>query len=547
MKHKALILALAVLSSPLSAADDAQLQQEIKRLQQQTQALQNQLNQLQKRLVSQPSQPVTHVTHVRQTRILRPRVAKVTVSKQSNAIKRTTTHTIVKNKQVVGQFHTTTLMVHAPDTHPESVGFYPTALMAGDHVVTYIAGTPVVSSPYLGDRPAFDGSDYIVNISSINRDIRLMQQRRQLYKAYESIGYPIPHMPIIAISGKAEPVAEVGSPYFGHATGDLTLGSSELDVAAILNSNVEAFMSIAYDESPPDNNGQRLYNSAFALNQGFVNIGNLERTPFYFTAGQIFVPYGRYSSSMISSPLTMSVARTKARPFILGYKSQEDTGPFAAVYGFKSDTLLGDSGVGGVNLGYVFKAHPDITGEIGGGYISSIADSQGLQNNGSVPYTTFGGFASLTNGSEFIRKVSGADVHANISFDRYSLTAEWVGATSAFRVEDLSFNGYGAKPQAAQLEAGVTFMAFHKPASIGVGYQWSKEALALNLPRRRASGVFNISLWKDTVESLEYRHDIDYKGYQFANGIAPPGIINADTIGSGKTSDTLIAQIGVYF
>ena len=51
----------------------------------------------------------------------------------------------------------------------------------------------------------------------------------------------------------------------------------------------------------------------------------------------------------------MNLARTKTRPFILGYKSQEDTGPFAAVYGYRSDTTLGKSGVGGVNLGYIFE------------------------------------------------------------------------------------------------------------------------------------------------------------------------------------------------
>ena len=53
--------------------------------------------------------------------------------------------------------------------------------MADGRVVTFIAGTPVVTSPYLGARPAYDGSDYIVNISSINRDVRLMEQRRRLY------------------------------------------------------------------------------------------------------------------------------------------------------------------------------------------------------------------------------------------------------------------------------------------------------------------------------------------------------------------------------
>jgi hypothetical protein len=70
-----------------------------------------------------------------------------------------------KRERVRDHYHSSHVTVHAPESHPESIGFYPTALVAENRVVTYIAGTPVVSSPYLGDRPAFDGSDYIVNIS----------------------------------------------------------------------------------------------------------------------------------------------------------------------------------------------------------------------------------------------------------------------------------------------------------------------------------------------------------------------------------------------
>lgn len=528
MKFKKIILALACLSTTLYAENNQQLQREIQRLQHQAKDLQTQLDRLQKKLVSQNTSQEP--------------------SNRKPAAKKSSPKAVPaggKSKKKRNDYYSTHVTVHAPEAHPESIGFYPTALVADDQVVTYIAGTPVVSSPYLGDRPAFDGSDYIVNISSINRDIRLMQQRRRLYRAYQSIGYPVPHMPIIALSGKSEPVGVLNDPFRGNTNGDLTLGSSELDIAAALNQNVEAYIAIAYDESPPEV-GPRINNSAFNLNMGFVNIGNLDKTPLYFTAGQLYVPFGRYSSSMISSPLTMNVARTKTRPFILGYKSQEDSGPFAAVYAYRSDTNLGKSGVGGVNLGYIFE-YQEVTGEIGASYISSIDDAAGMQSTGSTIGTTFGGFGSITNGNEAVRKTQAMDVHGNIGYDRYNFTAEWVGATQAFRPQDLSFNGRGARPQAAQAEVGMTFRAFNRPSSIGLGYQWSKDALALNLPQQRFVGVFNISIWKDTVESLEYRHDIDYGAGQYANGAAPPGLVNLPTLGTGRSADTVSAQIGVYF
>ncbi len=445
-------------------------------------------------------------------------------------------------------YHLSTVKVHSLDLNPEKLKYYPTALIADNHIITYIAGTPVVTSPYLGDRPAFDGSDYIVNISSIDRDVRLMEQRRRLYDAYEKIGYSAPdHRPIIAISGTVQPYAFATQPFVGSATGDISLGSAELDVAAAVNDKVEAFISVAFDDSPPTTiSGPRVSNSRFFLNMGFVNIGDLDITPWYFTAGQLFVPFGRFSSAMISAPLPMLLGRTKSRPVILGYKTQHGPGVFGALYALKSETTNGKSGIGGINLATTFKAH-SLSGEIGGGYMTSLNDSQGMQLTTFTPGTSFGGFSSNTNGSEMVNKVPGANIHGNLRFDRYNITAEWVTATRRFRPMDLSFNGQGAHPSAGQLEAGMTFMVSSKPASLGVGYQWSRQALALRLPKARLISVFNISLWKDTVESIEYRHDWDYHAGQKGNGIAPPGIVNTPIVGTGRGSDTVSVQVSVFF
>lgn len=517
MKFSTLFLSMILCTPSLFAATDADktLHQEVKQLQQESLKLQHQVNQLNHQL-----------THH----------AKKNVSKKHP--KTPPPKSTVRDSRVY---------VHELTGHPESLEFYPTALLSDNQVVTFIAGTPVVTAPYLGSRPAFDGSDYIVNISSINRDIRLMQQRRTLYNAYRQMGYPIPNTPIITISGKVEPIAALTKSYRTSASGDFDLGSAELDTAASVNETVQAYFSLAYNPFPAafTFTNQRVAQSSMGLGMGFINVGDLNKSPFYFTAGQLFAPFGRYSNSMVSSTLPMIMSRTKTRPFILGYKSQGETGPFAAIYGFRGDTTLGNAGAAGVNAGYIFST-ANTSGEIGASLISSIDNAGGMQANGSGP-SNFGGFASTTNGSEAIKEIPAVDVHGNIRIDRYNFTAEWVGATEPFRAQDLSFNGVGAQPQALQLEAAATFKAFTKPATLAVGYQWSKETLALRLPEQRISGVFNISIWKDTVESLEYRHDIDFNRNQYANGAAPSGSINANTLGTGHCSDTVLAQIGVYF
>ncbi|MCC5792774.1 MAG: LbtU family siderophore porin [Legionellaceae bacterium] len=527
MKKSAVFVALAAFSTLLHAASDNPIvTNQMTQLQQQTEALQREVQEL-KRQVQQntpPPQP----------------------KRTANAPTPAASRPAGTLSSPRADIHDSPIRVHALNRHPETMGFYPTALLADGQVITYIAGTPVISTPYTGDRPAFDGSDYIVNISSINRDIRLMQQRRKLYAAYSKLGYPPPPRPILALSGKVEPFGYVVKPYIEKTTGDLSLGASELDVAAVLNENVEAFFSLAYDDSPPQIDGPRVSNSRFFLNMGFVNIGNLDKTPWYMTTGQLFAPFGRYSSAMISAPLPMRLGRIKTRPLILGYKTQHGPGLFAALFGFKSEATLGRSGAAGLNLGYIFEGKGFI-GELGASFVSSLTDAGGMQYTGSGPRRTFGGFSSVSNGNQRVRKIPGVDVRGSINIDGYNFIGEWVGASQRFPEQDLSFNLHGAQPQAGQLEVNKTFMVLNKPASIGAGYQWSSQALALGLPRQSLLAVFNISIWKDTVESIEYRHNRDYRANQQGNGIAPTGQMNEPVIGTGKSSDTLALQLGVYF
>lgn len=445
-------------------------------------------------------------------------------------------------------FHSTIVSVHtlkktkqSKEDSAKSAVVYPTALVADGRVITYIAGTPVVSAPFLGERPAFDGSDYIVNISSINRDQRLMQQRRKLYHAYEQIGYPDPNRPILALSGKVVPDATFNQSFYGANSSDINLGETELDVAAALSSTVEGFIGIVYDNAPPSVGGQRVSNSAFGLSLGFINIGNLDKSPFYFTAGQLYAPFGRYSTSMVSGTLPMLVGRTLTRPIIFGYQSRGNAGFYAQGFGYESDTTEGSSAAGGFNVGYSIDRGL-VNADLGVSYISTLADSLGMQSN-NLSSPEFGGFAAPGNGSETVAKTPGVDLHATLSLDRYNFTAEWLDATQAFRPQDLSYNGYGAQPQAGQLEASVTFVVFDRPATVGAGYQWTNQALALNIPAKRGIGVFNISIWRNTVESLEYRYDIDYGANKFANGAGG----TQDMYGTGKSANSVTAQIGVYF
>ena len=181
MKHKVIIVTIAFLANYAFATEAVRIDREVEELRRQTIALQAQLTRLENKLEREQKQKKRTET----SQVSKPQpvsVRHVQVVKQAPSSKSGVNHTVVTSKTVLIKhlrekpipYHSSLVSVHSLDKHPEFVEFYPTALIADGHVVSYIAGTPIVSVPYLGERPSFDGSDHIVNISSINRDIRLM-------------------------------------------------------------------------------------------------------------------------------------------------------------------------------------------------------------------------------------------------------------------------------------------------------------------------------------------------------------------------------------
>ena len=418
--------------------------------------------------------------------------------------------------------------------------YYPTALKANGKILTYLAGVPVVTSPYLGQRPAFDGSDLIVNISKINQDIRLMNQRNQIEQQFIDEGYPVPDTPILMLSGTIQPLFTYQKPYEGSAAGNFTLDTAKIDTTAIINPWVEGLMTFAYSSSPPAQGGDVTSNSSVYVDKAFVNIGNLDKTPFYMTAGQVYVPFGQYSSNMVSGPLTSTLGQTQVRSAMFGFAPEEDNSFFGTVYAYNSDTVLNNSGAGGANLVYQF-GNDHINGNLGGSVTSNIADSNGMQDTGAGG-GEFAGFGFNTN-TEMVSQVPAYDIHGLFNIGAYSFLGEYVSAMEAFDSEALSFNGEGAQPMALNAEAARTFKLFHKPASLALGYGWTDQSLALLVPKQRISATLNVSWWRDTVESLEFRHDIDYSSSDYASGIGA----TENTVGTGSSSNTVSALLAVFF
>ncbi|MBV9575294.1 MAG: LbtU family siderophore porin, partial [Gammaproteobacteria bacterium] len=305
------------------------------------------------------------------------------------------------------------------------------------------------------------------------------------------------------------------------------------------------FVELTYDNGIPSaTNSYRVSNSRVFVNKAFATIGDFSESPFYSSFGQFYVPFGTYSSVMVTDPLPKLLGRTKARSILVGMQQQGDNAFYGSTYIFRGDShaaSVSKINNGGINLGYRFK-QGSVAADLGGGVIANIADSAGMQSG-----THFSAYEQIAH------RVPAYDLRGNIGVgESLDFIAEYVTASSRFNPNDMSFNGHGAKPWALDTEAAYSFKAWDRPSSVGIGYAKSNQALALSIPSARYSLVFNTSVWRNTLQSLELRHDRNYAASNTANGptgaaTTPGACTSAVCSQSGKADNALTAQFDYYF
>lgn len=381
----------------------------------------------------------------------------------------------------------------------------------------YLAGTPVFTSPYLGEHSAYDGSDLVVNQANINFDTRILKQQQAMANALLAKGLPLPAHPVVELSGDVEAIGNILNTHPGNTRGDINLADAQMDLYAQVNPCVFGFISFQWQDQ-----GTSLYrvvNGNINIEKAFITVGNFNKTPFYASIGQLFVPFGQYSSFMLSDTLPKIMARTRERAAVFGFAPQGDTGMFGSVYTYRSDTSSNAKAAsGGVDLGYRFANWYDLKGEFAIGGNSNIADGQGMQINGAPSTIPFAGFGMSKQAENIGHAIPAADINGKLSYKNLTLIAEYVDTARSFDRDAMTFNRFGARPSAGQLEANYAFTIDDKPGNIGFTYQWTNDALALLLPRQRYMAIINYSFWRSTLASLEFRHDVNYSHDTVATG-----------------------------
>ena len=307
----------------------------------------------------------------------------------------------------------------------------------------------------------------------------------------------------LELGGLVEVEGFAGEDYAGEQSSDITLATVELGLHASVSNWVEGRLVFLYEEGETD----------FGVDAGTVTLGNPDASPLFLTAGKMYLPFGNFTTGLISDPLTLELAETNESALLVGF---EKDGAYGSVYAFNGDT--GDGGGDtvehfGARAGYA-------TGrlDVGLGYLSSLGDSEALQDG-----------LATTDLQEY---VGGANAYAVYESNGFTGVAEYVSATGAFETNELAFGGRGAEPSAYNLEAGYEVAVLGRPAEVAVAYQGSGEALALGLPETRYLAGVSVSLNHRAALSFEWAHDEDYP---IGEG------------GTGEEADTFTVQLAVEF
>jgi hypothetical protein len=401
----------------------------------------------------------------------------------------------------------------------------------------------------------YSGSNLVINTPNINEDVTLLKIRKNIDHRLEEMGSIGEHNHShVLMSGVVETQAIYRDIGTGATQSDIDLSTVELDTFILGPSSwTSGYMALAYDNDPSASFNQRVSNSRVYVNKAYLIFGNFAQSPVYGSMGQMYVPFGAYHTNMVSSPLPKLLARTKARAVNIGYQGQDKSAPFGSVFIFRGDSYPSPTASqrinnGGISLGYRFKGDT-VSGSVATGVIANIADSSGMQDTGNSPlFDGFGGkptnSGAITGNELLVHRVPAYDLRGLLAIgDHWDFLAEYITASTSFNPNDLSFDSVGAKPSALNAEAAFTYtLSDGKPGTIAVGYGFTKQALALGLPAQRYALTFNTSYWRNTLESIEFRHDVDYAASATSSGSTVTG-----PTGTGTSNNIVTAQFDLYF
>ncbi|MCF7992378.1 MAG: LbtU family siderophore porin [Thiohalocapsa sp.] len=332
----------------------------------------------------------------------------------------------------------------------------------------------------------------------------------------------------IEIAGLIEVEAAYVDPFEGSSESDIVLATFELGIASQVTDWVEIGAALLYEED----------DTPLEVDIAYATIYNPDVSPVYFTAGQVYVPFGAYETNLVSDPLTLEIGEARETAAELGFIYEGFSG---SVYAFNGDNKVdGENEIGSWGANLAFSREQDgMIWTVGAGYISDLGDSDSLQDGVAdnrearlEELLEAGDPAADDFSTDPTERTGGWTVNAAIVLGSFNLIGEYLSAAEEFDDASLAFGDHGAKPSAWNIEAGFGFEVLGRESVAAIAYQGTDEALALELPKERWLVGWSIGIFDNTALSFEYSYDTDYSE---SDG------------GTGENGSAFVAQLAVEF
>lgn len=330
--------------------------------------------------------------------------------------------------------------------------------------------------------------------------------------------------------------------YMGENYQRFSINDVYMNAAATVNDWSKAFVSLSYNTATINANpgvyktaGAAEYDAAYSNNingnatstlqveQAYATFGNFDVSPIFVQVGKKFQDFSRYEIHPVTASLTQVMSETLATALKLGFIANGFDG---SLYAF--DDPINKMGGSqrttnyGASLGYD-QNNDQLGWDVGAGYLYNMIGANNVAYN--VTNHTSGNYNS---------RVGAAAIYGDVNSGPFTVAARYTAAVQRFNVNDLSKNGKadltagsallgsgtavtevagatGAKPWAAGIQAGYGFDAWGKNQNVYLGYQASREAASLNLPKSRWLVGYAVSiLGKNSNVGIEWDHDMAF-------------------------------------
>ncbi len=361
---------------------------------------------------------------------------------------------------------------------------------------------------YFGIAASLDGSELIVNTPSINKDLAILLQKQYILQ-HDGKNF-LDNNPIVQLSGNVEArLIHDGS--LSSQENQIELTNAEFDISAWTMRAVTGYIKIAPNTDrwiPTNDISVNHWSLTDIVPLAFINVGDLDQSPVFFTAGQIYAPFGAFSTNFsTTSSLNKAMGRILTRALKLGYynpKLCNNRGTLYVTAAIHNGPKMSDLKHFAGTVEYKHKIDK-FSAKVYGSYTNHLEDAQGIAS-----------FLGQSSGDQ----VNGVDAGVKLGFGPFSGLFEYTAAVEKFGADSSTLNG--KKPYAIAAEAAYDTNILDRPFEVAIGYSKSYQASDISSVEHQYGANLKWVLFRYLVLTGEYmrKHNYDSVGGQNYNVVS---------------------------